>query len=1050
MAGEPILVFDGVEEFAAYVRLSCPPHRQEDLSLTVVAHPTGQQSPVFLLAGHTPPDTHRALLEQQRLFVPGTIRHGERGIEWCTHPTVWQHTPVLHRMTAQTLLSLVDVVVHPDPPQPKLLICMSQQPEALGRFVVDSMALGNDRLAIAQVSSWTVLRIESPSWFVIEQSLDRTDLDLFTPIDGSANALWVPWGWRHPLAAMWRQIQRPNPHDWLLFRSQQPPLRLREPRWRDLYEVSDVTLAFETTAQTLSPTTLPTRFSIPVHLAPRAQPPEAVLWMVPQGERAVLETLLSSLDEQDLDDLLIAPVQSDNGTAYFLRERQLGKGRNLLDANMEGFATWQGIDQLFVPTQCGIEPRLRRDQYRTLFDLQPGHLTVLRTTAQQTQLLHVPTAAFVPFRRLVDFILSAYSQKIKSLQAEILFDFAPYNQAPSRPIAPAVRERRPRPNPQPQPQQRPKPKPTTPVAPPTKRFHPPGAHTRLSKEQLSALEQQEQTLERSIIQSPSLTAWEMLMSVKSDLDKPEDAIQCALETWWLTASTDDDQIHDHLREQLTAFLKLHGDINAQQRAIAAVQEPLLRTLTTALFCRKVPAQNLSDWLSLAAKRIENNESQMPKKVLWLAWGEVWRHNNDTRGQERIREDLLQRLNQEGITSIDVPRFIQRRLLLERQVQRNDLNPDSHSQAMYNLSLVEESSVALTGKVHEAMTMSMDRHWHQMEQHHRAPRRTQRRADTDDDVLLKAWGHLQLRERYASTSATQRAYLQDLELQKLLQLFDRYVVERFQGIAETMVGRRLNTSADSFLSQDNTAQLFPIIHGNQGGQLHVFFTMMRNAQHRNDRNGFELAAHHLLTEAISHTERIDPNDQHTLIVMGRFLAMASREIIAHQRHVGDERLTQYYCNTVNTIQATLHNIGGFFSVVVQATIARTLIALQNPQQGMQSLHQAQSALRNLQRESLNTIDVTDSCTTLLQAIQNLPLDQRGPHLRILIETLSAVVPHLPDQASTINRLLLLQTLDQICETAVSKDLLALTRFRQYQDLDELIFRERLLHENFCRN
>jgi hypothetical protein len=185
-------------------------------------------------------------------------------------------------------------------------------------------------------------------------------------------------------------------------------------------------------------------------------------------------------------------------------------------------------------------------------------------------------------------------------------------------------------------------------------------------------------------------------------------------------------------------------------------------------------------------------------------------------------------------------------------------------------------------------------------------------------------------------------------------------------------------------------------------------------------------------------------------MGRVLSQASREIVAHQRHAGEERLSRHFQDTAEDLSSRLNAFRSFFGVVMQCILARSTIELRHTSQGLHILARANQMLHDLPVEWLNTPDFTDCCDTMLLAIQALPLDQRAAPLQGLLQTLQQRLPQLPDQASTANMLLLLKTLDQLCETASSKDQLALTQFRQYQDLEELLIRDRVLHDDFCSN
>ncbi|MFT4978582.1 MAG: hypothetical protein ACI8S6_004492, partial [Myxococcota bacterium] len=438
------LAFRDVARLADYARLGDPEARSvRGFTLYEVVDPEKPRSTLLLLLGHSP--RRRGVLarlsglfaSEDRSYEAVEVREDDGALA-LRREDGWRPLRIRRRSHSTTLIELVSLERESAPPPPPLLLCLADDPSLLGPLIVDSMALGNDRLALAVVGEQVLLRIESPSWFLIERTLDEGHIALFVPLAESGGRVWLPWGWRHPLAALWAQSEAEAGAEWLLFQLGERRLRLAPPQWVDVYDATDVVLDFSSTSTLLSAGTLTERFTVPVRLSPRARPAEPTLWLVEETERATLDQMLLSLDEEDLEDLLVAPVRAPGGPLrYFLRERRAGQGRRLLEASAIGFAPWQGISDLFLPASLALEPRLRRDRYRTLFDLGSGNLTVLAPPpgGGPVERLQVPAAAFAPLSRLVDFQLTAEAVRIEALQARSLFDFAPYSRAPSRPTA---------------------------------------------------------------------------------------------------------------------------------------------------------------------------------------------------------------------------------------------------------------------------------------------------------------------------------------------------------------------------------------------------------------------------------------------------------------------------------------------------------------------------------------------------------------------------------------------------------------------------------------
>lgn len=1056
MGQRKALVFADVARFADYVRLGYPQARaQRGFTLYSVADPEHPRRTLLLLLGHAP-RRFRMMEALSSLFSgasfddvfqhvhvwedldAGTLslkREGERD---------WTTLHIRERRHTEALIELISLAPVSDPQPPPVMLCLADSVSALRRLLLDSMALGNDRLALAAVGEQVLLRIESPSWFLIERTLDEGSIALFVPLPESGGRAWLPWGWRHPLGALWGRSEADAGEEWLLFQVGQRRIRLAPPRWQDVYDAADVVLDFSSTSTALAEAELTERFTVPVRLSPRARPAEPALWLVEADERAALERMLLSLDEADLEDLLIAPVQSSDGgpIRYFLRERRAGQGRQLLDAKARGFAPWQGLNDLFVPAELALEPRLRRDRYRQLFALGGGRLTVLAPPpgGGPVERLQIPSAAFAPLHRLVDFTLTAEAPRIEALQARSLFEFGTYGRATARPdlfkASPRSRTDRSETDPQSTPSKptaaptadAPAPEPATPARP--------DAPARPDRP-LTALQQEERELERALIEEPTAERWTALQECKASLRKHDDAVICGLEAWWLTDARYTAEVREALLETVEAQLGLSGSPSARIRQLQAQPRAARSTLALAFSGHGLPPGQIPGWLAQAEGRLRDIAPQLSKKARWLAWGELWRHNRDVRSQARLRETILRELDTDGVSVQDIPPFIQERLLNDRSLEQSDASGESR-QVLRNLQVLSEGLESLREPLRSGGQAALARVWRRAGRADMSTRALEAARRGSQPPLVMAWIEMQAAESSAPSEAEHRqeAY------QRHCASLDRYTVEDLDRYAAALAARRADADLDAFLSADNVERLFPRLSRCGLPALEDPLQRMVTARQGNQRELFEAAARALLHAAI---ERLQHGGE--LIELSRLVFQAVREIAAFEKMTRQDTLTKVYQSAASKMVKQLHQQPAeYFAIMLQISLTRGLIELKQQGAGLRALSTAASRLSDA--EDGPTLDLVDMSASLLRAIEGLPLDQRAPPIQQLLAAITKKVPKLLDLRTTGSTLQMLQLLDQLCEAAVSKDQLTLTRFRQYQDLDELLTRERVLREDFC--
>ena len=1053
MSQRKALVFSDVARLADYVRLGYPrAQSKRGFILYEVTDPEAPRRTLLLLVGHSP--RRFSMMEAlsslfsgtdlDDLFTHATIREDDDGLALRRDGSrAWTPLRVRDRMHSSTLIELVSLSAVSDPAPPQTALFLADDLATLSRIVVDSLALGNDRMALAAVGEQVLLRAEAPSWFLIERTLDAGGVQIFTPLADSGGRVWLPWGQAHPLGALWNHSEADAGEEWLLFQVGRRRLRLAPPDWRDVYDAADIELDFSSTAVSLAAAALEERFCVSVRLSPRARPAEPALWLVEEADRDALDRLLLSLDEADLEDLLIAPVRPESGgpLRYFLRERRAGQGRQLLGGAAQPFAPWQGISDLFLPADMALEPRLRRDRYRSLFGLGGGSLTVLAPPpgGGPVERLSVPTRAFAPLHKLVDFQLTAEAPRIEALQARSLFEFAPYSQAPSRPdlLQSAPRGRAQAPG-KPQPSASPgKPEAQRPRAERSRRAPLPKvpSHTPAA---LSVLQEQEQRLEREIIDAPTAERWTGLGEVKSQLGKHDDVVTCAAEAWWLTEDRYEDEALEELLEAFELQLGLGGSASARCRALSQSKDARA-TLAYAFHGRGLPPGQVSGWLSTAERGLRQTEGLLPKKVRWLAWGELWRNNHDVRSQARVRESILGALDRDGVSTLDIPSFIQQRLLQDRALSPDEGSGESHS-AQQNLSALAADLEGLPGDTRSGALAALGRAWYgagrpDIGQSHLDAAQSPRNSD-----LVTAWVALQACEALAG-SAPAAAEAQRVHFVQLSHALNPYTRKKLASFADQLATRRGDADADAFLSVDNVQRLFPTFARSGLPELDAQLKRMKVARQSNQQDAFRAASNGLLGDA---TEQLKKGAD--LRELGRVLFEAVHEIIGFEKRNQDDKLTRRYQEAAGQMLKHLRGETDFFALQLQISLGRGLIELKQHATGARALDAAIAGLRAA--PDMITLDLTDTAAAALRAVESLPIDQRAAPLRALVATIRGALPTLADRLSSGSMLQLLQLLDQLCTSSSSKDQLTLTRFRQYQDLDEMLIRERVLREDFC--
>lgn len=981
---------------------------------------------------------------------------------------------ILQRRDAQDLLSLVDLVPAIPLSAPKEhVIFWLHDPDLLGPIVEISMRLQNDRIQYAPLRNpphkGLLLRIEAPSFYLLQLCKEQYPKEITLYIE-EATDFFTPWGYRHPLIDLWRLSEAPREPRWTFVPQGAPPQTIAPVQWQDIYKATQFVLQLRTEQDWEESKEQTPRFALPLRFEPRTRPTEAEIWLLEEQHRPQLERQLSLMDEEDLSLLLINIQKDQSGKhRFFLREKQLGKGRAWLDFGGQRFACYKGIHQLLLPVDIELQPQLRRDQYTPLFDLRAGILTFVTLPSTSTHRMEEATLtriredAFAPLRQYVDYVITQHAEHLQSIQQKSVFDLGRYTRAPYRPELLNTRQITPQretntlkdreksaQDSSPKETNEPQASPTQ--RPPTSRSK--TEHNTTSEMRRSALEEEERILEAQLLQSPQSDDFFALAQLKQEMQKIEEAQECLIEALWHTSPSNEALIKKQLQEMFLKTSKEHrANISPENAQIYTRRDVFLSSLFA------ISAGIHSGWLQTHIQWLHQSETLLRKKLRWLAWREVLRRNRDQREAARVRESMLRELNEYGLSLADIPMFLQRAFANNRQLfaETEEAQNDQHLAldhlhylrnqfAQLQLPPLRIVGQALVGAGHlqaGALPLGVD-----------LLQEAQQYAEDDQelDLWVAAISHSVASfadEAFESRTASRLQHHASL-LEK--QPFLKEKIEECSRLLQPLKEKELQAA----FAASNVRRLYtdaPI----HAPRIQEAFAALQEAHKQGKTDHIEHLTQTFLSvlrdamrgEGDFSRAPVDYNEVAKAI--SRFVDLLGKLRWGGAGHV----LLAHFLDFVRVAPSRppdeSDSVRGLFFMLMRLHIAQGLVSLERLPQAIEIIQQC---LAWLYRWIDNPIDFLDFCGVALQAIEGLPLHERNQLLQSITEQFVQQI-NAPNstmrvyyEGSALQRLGYLLQL-QLVRIAASKEQLALGQMKQYMDRDEMALRERILHEDLTQ-
>ena len=280
------------------------------------------------------------------------------------------------------------------------------------------LRLGCDRQQFALLENagrqLGLLKTGAPPFFTVAQAMEaRGAIRAFTPVPGSSEKVWIEAGFSHPMEGS----ARAAPESLLLIGADGEWSLIPDGPWRDGYQLFEILPP--KTHLGLSPTEPAEKLRIPLRLATAERGEVASLWVLQEESVARVTALARSLPEPVLEHLTFAVLESNGPPWIVLRTPP---GQSVPGLLPGGYSPLQQVGNLYLPSNTGLEPPLRRDKLIELVASSISNVYWI-TNSEPPLVYSVPDTSFRPLSDWVQYVVDRSQEVLRPWLASSLFDF---------------------------------------------------------------------------------------------------------------------------------------------------------------------------------------------------------------------------------------------------------------------------------------------------------------------------------------------------------------------------------------------------------------------------------------------------------------------------------------------------------------------------------------------------------------------------------------------------------------------------------------------------
>ena len=921
------------------------------------------------------------------------------------------------------------------------------------QLIQDSLQLGNDRIQycefkLSRKDTATLLRIDSPSFFLIQKCIEESsdELQVYYP---ASETLFVRWGFQHPLEDWWQEPDISKSPNWNFFPGDADSFQIEPVTWRDAYDLTSLELAFDHDTIWADSPLDPPHFTVPLRLLKKGNADsDPEVWLLDEHGARYLENTLQLTDDESLRAWQIALQTSKDHSQnwFFIREIKTGQGKKHHDFGGVGFAKFKGINNLLLPVDYDLQPPLRRDVYRHLFQLEPDTLTILVPNESEPDFFHVlkiKEKSFDGIASFIDYIVESEANRLEDLITRSVFDFKEYLKVASHPgLVPdkdddSDRKKKPANLPE-----------TAEVtsssgSTETKKSSSLLDRVEVAVEQideskLNELEKEEIALEREIIdRGQSVELWHQLMLCKNEMGKTDEALLCAIEGLWMARGLPRETVLKESALNL-ARAELKGDF--QDVTADALESTRRAAVFVAAFSK--PETGPGEWIGETSSFLRVHEDGIRAKEKWLTRGSVLAVNQDLRMETRVREEIRNQITDHGLSLEETPVFIRSRIFLDRNLHSGADDEESGSGAEHALAnlggLLDKFRQTKSTTISRAASAILARAYVQIGD---IPRAQNLIRTSQTDSSAQAWETLFHIEALKKIDQSRAETLLD----KLPSILENADPETQKAVSELQKSYEERADADNpaaFLARENRSRTYPGGGGTEKGTLYDLSMQLE----RHVTENAEPDAVAVMLKMMTIEDRKEYDDMVKLPQFVETLVAGIERFKWGDRGSSVFPVFEEFSDRAPGYLS--HKSNFFYGAILHSNLALGLLAIENLEKATSQIGQA----ADLVCKNSNELDFIDSAASLIRTVEQLPLTHRPGILLQVQERFLSIFDSDQSQYVTNKKLfaVLVKLIDQLAEAASSRDRLSLNQFRSYQLQDEFLILQRIQQESFCQN
>jgi hypothetical protein len=329
------LIFASVEELTSFVGAFEGAISQSAVSLYVLSELKGAELCAVALTGYRTSGPLKALIQPE---LEGSMRLLKDERVTLTRPDgSSQKLHILQCFEGIGLEALAPLQPWGSAPEglsDRAVLFFAQRSEDITQLVLDCFKLNDDQLELATVeidkkegegegSKSYLLKALNPSYFLIQRFLsERAELSVIPVAEEPPvqvfyelkPRLFVPWGFELCAPHRWVNAEPPQAGVSLLKPTLvSPPLTFQKLSWESVYERAQFKLNAREEQGWRAAEGHELSFEVPLVVNRVARPRSAELWLLEADDLNALERLLSVIDEEELNELLISVQEREGG-----------------------------------------------------------------------------------------------------------------------------------------------------------------------------------------------------------------------------------------------------------------------------------------------------------------------------------------------------------------------------------------------------------------------------------------------------------------------------------------------------------------------------------------------------------------------------------------------------------------------------------------------------------------------------------------------------------------------------------------------------------------